>query len=96
MRKRKNQNFKKQTEPLVVVRHDECHGNAEKMVRKFIKKVKREGIIDECRERRYFKKPTAVRAERKRNKERLIKKLNAQRSALSDPRGYLKSKRRRK
>ena len=84
------------TAPLVTVHHDECHGDAEKMVRKFIKKVKREGILDECRERRYFKKPTVVKTEKKRNKKRLINKVNAQRNALSDPRGYLKSKRRRK
>lgn len=96
MKNRRNFKQKRIMEPLVTVHHDECHGDAEKMVRKFIKKVKREGILEECRERRYFTKPTAVKAEKKRNKKRLINKVNAQRNALSDPRGYLKSKRRRK
>jgi ribosomal protein S21 len=96
MKNRKNFKHKKTTQPLVTVHHEECHGDAEKMVRKFIKKVKREGILDECRERRYFKKPTVIKTEKKRNKKRLINKVNAQRDALSDPRGYLKSKRGRK
>ena len=78
--------------PQVMVTAEECRGDADKMVRKFIKKVKKEGILEECRDRLHFKKPTTVRAEKKRDKKRLVKKLNSQRIALSSTRGYLKSK----
>jgi|TARA_R100000234_G_scaffold98479_1_gene66986 ribosomal protein S21 len=66
----------------VQVTDKECGGNAEKMVRRFIKKVKREGIVEEIRERRHFTKPTIVRAEKKRNTKRLIEKINKQRDEL--------------
>lgn len=36
----------------------ECRGNAERMIRKFIRKTKKEGILDEVRERRFHKKPS--------------------------------------
>jgi ribosomal protein S21 len=66
----------------VTVTHEECNGNAEKMVRRFIKKVKREGIVEEYRQRSHFIKPTVVRAERKRAKKRLIEKVNRKREEL--------------
>ena len=39
----------------------ECRGNPEKMIRKFIKKTKKEGILDEARDRRYYEKPSVKR-----------------------------------
>ena len=60
----------------VEVTDKECGGNAEKMLRRFTKKVKREGVLEEFRERMHFTKPSAVRAERKRNTKRLIEKIN--------------------
>ena len=42
----------------VVVRERECRGNHERMIRKFIKKCKKAKILDQVRERRYFKKPS--------------------------------------
>ena len=40
-----------------------------RMVKKFIKKTKKEGIIDEARERRYYTKPSdAKRLKRKKRK----------------------------
>ena len=42
----------------VVVNARECRGNHEKMIRKFIKKCKKAKIIEQVRERRYFKKPS--------------------------------------
>tara|TARA_R100001015_G_C4472847_1_gene55947 strand:+ start:148 stop:441 length:294 start_codon:yes stop_codon:yes gene_type:complete len=66
----------------IEVTDEECHGNAEKMVRRFIKKVKREGIIDEIRDRRYYKKPKEVRAEKKRKRKRTIEKINNDRDKL--------------
>jgi small subunit ribosomal protein S21 len=45
----------------VVVTARECRGNHDKMIRKFIKKCKKARIIDEVRDRKYFKKPSDVR-----------------------------------
>jgi len=55
----------------------ECRGNHEKMIRKFIKKVKKERIIEEIKERRYYKKPSvakkekSIRARRQRRRDQL-------------------------
>ena len=59
----------------VVVTSRECRGNAEKMIRKFIKKAKRERIVEEVKDRKYYKKPSVkkkekrIRAERTRQRE---------------------------
>ena len=42
----------------VVVNARECRGNHEKMIRKFIKKCKKAKILEQVRDRRYFKKPS--------------------------------------
>ena len=42
----------------VVVNARECRGNHEKMIRKFIKKCKKAKIMEQIRDRRYFKKPS--------------------------------------
>jgi ribosomal protein S21 len=58
-----------------VVTSKECRGNHERMIRKFIKKVKRQRIIEQVRERKYFKskgekrKEKHLRAERQRKKD---------------------------
>ena len=55
----------------------ECRGNHERMIRRFIKKVKKEQIIEEIRERRYYKTPSVakkekrIRAERQRRRDQL-------------------------
>ena len=38
----------------------------DRLVRRFIKKTKKSGIIDEARERRYYKKPSEKKREAKR------------------------------
>ncbi len=53
----------------------QCRGNVERMIRRFIKKVKKEHIIEDVRDRKYYKKPSVAkrdkrsRAERRRRKE---------------------------
>ena len=94
MYKRKKHNKKIQT--LLTVTTEECHGNAEKMVRKFIKKVKRDGILDEFRERTHFKKKTVERSEKKRKRKRLIEKHNNRQKELITTRGMFRSKPRRR
>ena len=71
MRNRRNN---KDIQTCITVTADECGGNAEKMVRRFSKKVKKDGIIEEARKRSHFIKPTTVRNEKRRAKKRVIEK----------------------
>jgi small subunit ribosomal protein S21 len=45
----------------VVVKARECRGNHDKMIRKFIKKCKKAKILEQVRDRRYFKKPSDIK-----------------------------------
>jgi small subunit ribosomal protein S21 len=49
----------------VVVTSREVRGNVDKMIRKFIKKCKKEGIVEEVRDRRAYKKPSDVKRHKK-------------------------------
>jgi small subunit ribosomal protein S21 len=49
----------------------------ERMIKKFTRKVKKCGVLDEVRERRYFTKPSVKRRKKKLEKQRLIKIANA-------------------
>jgi small subunit ribosomal protein S21 len=49
----------------------------ERMIKKFTRKVKKCGILDEVRDRRYFTKPSVKRRMKKLEKKRLIKIANA-------------------
>ena len=66
----------------VLVTSKECRGNTERMIRRFLKKTKKEKIIEEVRDRRYYKKPSVkkreerAKAERRRAREEL-KKIRA-------------------
>lgn len=66
----------------VSVTSKECRGNHEKMIRRFLKKTKKEKIIEQIKERRYYKKPSIkkredrAKAERRRRREEL-KKIRA-------------------
>ena len=49
----------------------------ERMIKKFTRKVKKCGILDEVRERRYYTKPSVKRRKKKLERQRLIKIANA-------------------
>ena len=59
----------------VIVHAKECRGNVDRMIRKFIKKAKKERIVEEVKDRRCYKKPSvkkkekSIRAERRRLRE---------------------------
>tara|TARA_Y100000310_G_scaffold229210_1_gene231624 strand:+ start:1447 stop:1692 length:246 start_codon:yes stop_codon:yes gene_type:complete len=65
--------MKKGVNASVSLKH--CRGNVERMIRRFTKKVKKERIIEDFKEKRYYKKPSVarkekrIRAERRRRKE---------------------------
>jgi small subunit ribosomal protein S21 len=47
----------------------------ERMIRRFTRKVKKLGILDEVKKRRYYKKPSEVRREKAIRRKREIAKL---------------------
>jgi len=55
----------------IIVTSRECRGNHEKMIRKFIRKTKKEGILDEVRERRYYEKPSVAKRKKSEKARRL-------------------------
>ena len=44
----------------------QCGGNVEKMIRRFIKKTKKEKIVEEVKERSRYKKPSVAKHEKRR------------------------------
>ena len=54
----------------------ETRGDVAKLIRKFVKKCKKERIIEDYLDRRYYEKPSA-----KRRREKLKKKENARKHA---------------
>ena len=59
----------------VEVTLEEVGGNASRLIRRFMKKVKKERIIEDYLDRRFYEKPSA-----KRRKEKLKKLRNAQKT----------------
>ena len=55
--------------------------SADKLIRRFIKKVKKSELLEEVRERRYYKKPSEKRKEDKQNRDRTLKRLARERLA---------------
>ena len=54
----------------------------ELLVKKFNKMVRNEDLMDELRERRYYKKPSERRTERLQDRQRVIDKVNRRREEL--------------
>ena len=48
---------------------------AERMIRRFTRKVKKSGILNEIRNRRYYKKPSQIRREKNIRRKRELAKL---------------------
>ena len=49
----------------VTVTARECRNNNERMIRKFCKKVKKERIIEQVKDRRRYKKPSVAKKEKR-------------------------------
>jgi len=64
----------------------QCGNNVEKMIRRFIKKTKKEKIVEQVRERRYYKKPSVAKKE---------KRLKAQRLRMREERKRRRAQERR-
>ena len=49
----------------VIVTAKECRNNNERLIRKFCKKVKKERIIEQVKDRRRYKKPSVMKKEKR-------------------------------
>lgn len=83
--KRNSKGKPKQLSGCITVHMDECDGNADKMVRRFIKKIKQEKILEEVRLRTHFRKPSDIKRAKKEETKRLIEKVNKHREELFKP-----------
>jgi small subunit ribosomal protein S21 len=54
----------------VLVTSKECRGNHERMIKRFIKKTKKEKIIEQIKDRQYYKKPSDKKREERAKAER--------------------------
>jgi|TARA_R110000824_G_scaffold175687_2_gene354405 ribosomal protein S21 len=70
----------------VSVNIKQCGNNVDRMIRKFIKKTKKEKIVEQVRERRYYKKPSVAKKE---------KRLKAQRLRMREERKRRRAQERR-
>jgi ribosomal protein S21 len=75
----------------VIVRARECKNNNERLIRKFCKKVKKERIIEQVRDRKRYKKPSVVKKEK-----RIRAQRTRQREALKKQRAIERRNRNRK
>tara|TARA_A100001515_G_scaffold99088_1_gene79978 strand:- start:2066 stop:2371 length:306 start_codon:yes stop_codon:yes gene_type:complete len=83
MRKRNfNKNKSRKISGVISVSLEETKGNSEALVRRFIKKVKKEGIVDEFRSRTHFKKKSDRDREKRNEVRRRIVKENKQKEEL--------------
>jgi len=55
--------------------HARYNEPAERLIKRFSRKVKKEGIIEEIRERRFYKKPSTIRRQKKLRRKRIVQKL---------------------
>ena len=60
----------------VVRRGDE---SIERLLKRFIKKCKKEKIVEECRARRYYEKPSVKRRLKKKRRKKIARELQAER-----------------
>lgn len=58
----------------VKVDAEQCNGDQEKMIKRFIEKVKKSGVLDEIYERRFYEKPSEKKRRKKRESEKRIKR----------------------
>ena len=66
----------------VSVSSKECRGNSERMIRRFIKKCKKERIVEQVRDRRRYKKPSVAKKEKriKAERARILQELKRKRA----------------
>lgn len=71
----KNLLSKRKLEAKMKVTLEEVGGNVDKMIKKFLKKVKKSKVVEEVMERRYYVKPSVKERLAKIARARVLKKL---------------------
>ena len=61
------------------VKISEPRGDVGRLIRKFIKKTKKLGLIEEIRNRRYYEKPSITRRKKKLQRKRMARKAEQER-----------------
>ena len=89
--KKRNQN--KRIDTCITVRAEDHRDDPEKMIRRFRKLVKNDGILEEARERRHYTKPSELKRNKLRERQRKIDKVNKKRVELLKPRDQYKKRR---
>ena len=84
MRRHTRRNTKTNTNASVSLK--ECRGNVERMIRRFSKKVKKERIIEEVRDRKRYKKPSVAKKEKRIRAQRLRLKEERKRQRMQQKR----------
>ena len=59
----------------VEVRLEETRGDQNRLIRKFMKKVKKERVLEDYLDRRFYEKPSVKRRREKIRRKRILKKL---------------------
>lgn len=75
----------------VVVESRECRGNHERMIRRFIKKCKKERIVEEYRDKQRHKKPSEMKREKRARAARERKRQELKQKRLLEKRSRRKN-----
>ena len=56
--------------------------SVERLLKRFTRKIKKEGIIQEVRDRRYYEKPSAKKAKVAKQRKKILDKLKRERDTI--------------
>jgi|TARA_R110000824_G_scaffold197923_4_gene381672 small subunit ribosomal protein S21 len=70
---------KKNINVEIVPRNNE---SVERLLKRFTRKIKKEGIIQEVRDRRYYEKPSAKKAKVAKQRKKILDKLKRERDTI--------------
>jgi|TARA_R110000796_G_scaffold175738_1_gene292718 small subunit ribosomal protein S21 len=70
---------KKNINVEIVPRNNE---SVERLLKRFTRKLKKEGIIQEVRDRRYYEKPSAKKAKVAKQRKKILDKLKRERDTI--------------
>ena len=73
------------------------HENSDRLIRRFIKKTKKIKLMDELRDRRYYKKPSEIkRSEKRRRIAENAKRVRQEKAILLEEPNYSRKKKTRR
>jgi len=61
------------------------HEHPERLIKRFLNKVKKEKIIEEVKDRRYYETPSQKRARLKNRRKKVLAKLRRERESIDAP-----------